>query len=166
METEVDSDIAVVTFSTPWGNYRPKRLVFGAKASQDLFDDMMYRIFGDIPRCLNQRDDILIGGTTMEEHNKTLEAVFQRAKDFGVTFNLDKCQFGEESPEFYGYLFTKDGLKPTLDKVKAVKESSRPESKEAVRSFLGMTGLPEEKDPNLTYFLQVLKSLEGLRERA
>ena len=112
-------------------------MVFGAKASQDLFDDMMYRIFGDIPRCLNQRDDILIGGTTMEEHNKTLEALFQRAKDFGVTFNLDKCQFGVESLEFYGYLFTKDGLKPTLDKVKAVKESSRPESKEAVRSFFG-----------------------------
>ena len=70
---------AVVTFSAQWGKYQPKRLVFGAKASQDLFDDMMYRIFGDIPRCLNQRDDILIGGTTMEEHNKTLEAVFQRA---------------------------------------------------------------------------------------
>ena len=48
---------------------------------------MMYRIFGDIPRCLNQRGDTLIGGTTMEEHNKTLEAVFQRDKDFGMTFN-------------------------------------------------------------------------------
>ena len=129
-----------MTFSTPWGNYRPKRLVFGAKAFQDLFDYMMYRIFGGKPRCLNQRDDILTGGTTMEEHNKTLEAVSQRAKDFGVTFNLDKCQFGVEFLEFYGYLFTKDGLKPTLNKVKMVKESSRPESKEAVRSFLGMTG--------------------------
>ena len=71
---------AVVTFSTQWENYWPKRLVFGAKASQDLVDDIMYRIFGDIPRCLNQRDDILIGGTTMEEHIKTPEAVFQRAK--------------------------------------------------------------------------------------
>ena len=75
----------VVTFSTPWGNYRPKQLVFGAKASQskkisidqeliqsdptscpqDLFDDMMYRIFGDTPMCLNQRDDILICGRTI-----------------------------------------------------------------------------------------------------
>ena len=32
---------AVATFATPWGNYRPKRLVFGAKASQDLFDEIM-----------------------------------------------------------------------------------------------------------------------------
>ncbi|XP_053380205.1 uncharacterized protein LOC128548778 [Mercenaria mercenaria] len=52
------------TFSTPWGNMRPKRLIFGEKSSQDLFDEAMYRIFGDIPNCLNQRDDILIGGKT------------------------------------------------------------------------------------------------------
>ena len=42
--------------------------------------------------------------------------------------------------EFYGYKFTKDGLKPTHEKVKAVKEAKAPESKEAVRSFLGMIG--------------------------
>ena len=54
---------SIATFSTPWGNFRPKRLVFGAKVSQELFDEAMSRIFGDIPRCLNQRDDILIGAS-------------------------------------------------------------------------------------------------------
>ena len=54
-----------------------------------------------------------------------------------MTFNLDKCQFGVKSLEFYGYLFTTNGLKPTLDKVKTIKECRRPENKEAVRSFLG-----------------------------
>ena len=44
----------VAKFSTPWGNLRPKHLIFGAKASQDLFDEMMYRIFGDIPNYMNQ----------------------------------------------------------------------------------------------------------------
>lgn len=66
---------AVATFATPWGNFRPKRLVFGAKASQDLFDETMQRIFGDIQRCLNQRDDLLIGARNWEEHNAILEAV-------------------------------------------------------------------------------------------
>ena len=123
---------AIVTFSTPWGNFRPKRLIFGAKASQDLFDDMMFRIFGDIPMCLNQRDDILIGGRNIAEHNATLQTVFQRAQDFGITFNLEKCQFGVEELEFYGYRFSKGGLKPSVDKFKAVKDSRRPETKEAV----------------------------------
>ena len=39
----------IATFSTPWGNYRPKRQVFGAKSSQDVFDEAMFRAFGDIP---------------------------------------------------------------------------------------------------------------------
>ena len=71
---------AVATFSTPWGNMRPKRLIFGADSYQDLFDEAMFRIFRDIPMCLNQRDDILIGGTTLEEHNETLETVLQRQR--------------------------------------------------------------------------------------
>ena len=32
----------VATFSTPWGNCRPKRLVFGATCSQDVFDEAMF----------------------------------------------------------------------------------------------------------------------------
>ena len=73
---------SIATFATPWGNFRPKRLVFGAKASQDLFDDATTRIFGDIPQCLNQRDDILIGARSWKEHNETLGSVFQRAEDY------------------------------------------------------------------------------------
>ena len=104
---------AIATLSTPWGNMRPKRLIFGAKSSQDLFDEAMYRIFGDISHCLNQRDDILIGDSTLAEHNQTLETVLKRERDFGITLNKEKCLFGVQELEFYGYRFTNEGLKPT-----------------------------------------------------
>ena len=131
---------AVATFSTPWGNMRPKRLVFGAKASQDMFDETIFKIFGDIPRCMNQRDGILIGGATQEEHDQTLRTVLQRATDFGITFTKEKCEVGKNHIEFYGYKFTDEGLKPTEEKVVAVRQSGRPTSKEEVKSFLGMMG--------------------------
>ena len=125
---------ALATFSTPWGNMRPKKLIFSAKSSQDLFDKVMYRIFGDIPHCLNQRDDILIGGTPIAKHNKTLETVLQRASDFGITFNKEKCLFGVQELEFYGYRFTNKGLKPTQGKVIAVKECKPLGSRDDVKS--------------------------------
>ena len=87
-----------------------------------IVEDFMYKF-------LNQRDDILLGGRNMEEHNKTLETVLQRVVDFGITFNPDKGQFRVEEIEFYGQKFTKDGLKPDPEKMRAVKESSPPESK-------------------------------------
>ena len=61
-------------------------------------------------------------------------------KDHGITFNREKCQFGRAEIEFFGHIFTKDGLKPSPDKVRAVKECGVPESKEAVHSFLGIAG--------------------------
>ena len=131
---------AAVTFSIPWGNYRPKQLIFRAKALQDLFDDMLFKIFGDIAVCLNQWDDILIRSRNNEAHNETLRTVLQRAEDYGVTFNLDKCQLGVEELEFSGYRFTKEGLKPALEKIKAVKDCESPETSEALKSFLSMIG--------------------------
>ena len=86
---------SIATFSTPWGNFRPKRLVFGAKASQDLFDKEINRVFGDIPRCVNQRDDILIGASNRKQHTDTLKTLFQRAEDYGITLNKPKCEFGQ-----------------------------------------------------------------------
>jgi hypothetical protein len=130
----------VATFSTPWGNYRPRRLVFGAKSSQDVFDEAMFRIFGDIPRCMIQRDDLLIGGRNEAEHNKTVEEVLRRAKDYNVTFNKEKCQFATEEIEFFGHRFTSHGLQADPNKVKAIQECTAPQSKDEVRSLLGMTG--------------------------
>ena len=149
----------IATFSTPWGNFRPKRLVFGAKASQDLFDEVMQRIFGDIPRCLNQRDDILLGGCTWEEHNQTLEMVLQRAEDYGVTLNQEKCEFGQEHLDFYGFKFSREGLKPTPDKVRAIKECTAPQSKAEVRSFLGMTGYLSKFIPRYASLTKPLREL-------
>ena len=150
---------AIATFSIPWGNMRPRRLVFGSKCSQDLFDEQMYRIFGDIPNCLNQKDDIIIGGENIEEHNNTLREVLKRAKDFGITLNREKCEFGVDELEFYGYKFTKDGLKPTHEKVKAVNEAKAPESKEAVRSFLGMIGYLSKFIPRYASLTAPLRNL-------
>ena len=149
----------VATFCTPWGNMRPKRLIFGVKASQDLFDETIFRIFGDIPNCLNQRDDILIGGRDMDQHNQILETVLRRALDYGITFNLGKCKFGVEELEFYGHQFTKDGLKPTPDKVREVKECKPPETKEAVRSFLGMIGYLSKFIPRYSTLTAPLREL-------
>ena len=131
----------VATFSTPWGNYRPKRLVFGAKSSQDLFHEVMYRVFGGIEQCKNQRDDIILGGgKSIEDHNRILQEVLQRAAKHNITFNREKCVFGRRETEFFGHLFTENGLKPDPSKTKAIMECGKPQSKEEVRSFLGMTG--------------------------
>ena len=95
----------------------------------------------------------------MDQHNQILETVLRRALDYGITFNLGKCKFGVEELEFYGHQFTKDGLKPTPDKVHAVKECKPPETKEAVRSFLGMIGYLSKFIPRYSTLTAPLREL-------
>lgn len=76
----------------------------------------------------------------MDEHNKAPKTVLQRAEDFWHYSKQRKCEFGVDKIEFYGYRFKKDGLKPIEEKIKAVKDSKGPETKKAVKSFLGMVG--------------------------
>ena len=90
----------VATLCTPWGNYRTQWQVFAVKSSQDVFDEAMFRIFGDIHHCLNQRDDILLGGRNQIEHSEVLKTVLKQARDHGIAFNREKCQFGGEQMSF------------------------------------------------------------------
>ena len=119
----------------------------------------MSRIFGDIPQCLHQRDDILIGARNWKEHNETLGSVFQRAEDYGITFNKPKWYFGQSQITFYGYRFDQEGLKPTPEKVQAIYECEPPRSKTEVRSFLGMTGYLSKFIPGYASLTKPLRDL-------
>ena len=128
----------LMTFATPWGNYRYRRLAFGGINSQDLFDAEMSKIISGIPRVLNNRDDIMVGGIIWEDHNKNLETLLQRLELHNITLRKEKCEFGRSEIEFHGHLLTKDGLKPSPNKVKAVQDCKPPKSKEELVSFVQM----------------------------
>ena len=70
----------------------------------------------------------------MTEHNKTC------TQWSSTEIQRFWHHFQHRKIDFYGYRFTKDGLKPTIEKVEAVRDSNCQETKEAVKSFLGMVG--------------------------
>ena len=133
-----DESRRIMTFSTPWGNYRYKCLAFGGLNSQDLFDAEIAKIISGIPRVLNNRDDIMIGGQNWEDHNKNLKMLLQRIEDHNLTLRREKCEFGKHTLNFHGHLFIADGLKRSPDKIKAVQACTPPKTKEELVSFLQM----------------------------
>ena len=118
----------IMTFSTPWGNYRYKRLAFGGLNSQDLFDVEIAKIISGIPRVLNNRDDIMVGGVDWKDHNANLRMLLQRIEDHNLTLRREKCEFGKTTFNFHGHLFTTNGLKPSADKIKEVQGRPRKNS--------------------------------------
>jgi len=125
----LDPESRKIMTSTPWGNYRYKRLAFGVVNSQDLFDTEISKVISGIPKVLNNCDDIMIGGRHWDEHNKSLAQLLQRLEDHKLTLRREKCEFGKASIDFHGHLFTQEGLKPSPTEIQAVQTCTPPESK-------------------------------------
>lgn len=126
------------TFSTPYGRFRFLRMPFGINTASEVFQQAMEMIFEGYP-CAIIVDDILIWGTTPEEHDANLRKILDRAREVGLKLNIKKCKFRTKSVNFVGHTFTEDGLKPDEEKTKAIRNMPKPDNQAALQRFLGMT---------------------------
>lgn len=104
-------------------------------------------------------DDILIGGKDLKECLKILEMVSERLAKYNVTVNLKKCQFLKEEIQYLGHVICKEGIKPNLKKVDAIKNAPTPLDLEQLRSYLGLINYYSKFIPNLSSELKVLYDL-------
>lgn len=126
------------TFATPYGRYRFLRLPFGINCAPELFHREMTNIF-KMEGVEVYIDDVLIWGSTKEEHDERLKEVMRRAKENGVKFNKDKCLFGVKEITFLGHIFSECGMRPDKNRVKAITDMSTPSDKKELERFLGVT---------------------------
>ena len=61
-----------------------------------------------------------------------------RLAEYGLSINVDKCEFGKSELTFLGHKISKDGIEPLAEKVDAIKNFSIPTSVKKLRTFLGM----------------------------
>lgn len=83
-------------------------------------------------------DDIFITGRTHQEHLQNLEEVLKRLKQAGLRLKLSKCQFVQPSVQYLGYKIDHEGLHPTEEKTRAIKEAPRPQNVSELRVYLGL----------------------------
>ena len=118
---------------------RYKRLNFGISSAAEIFQNVIRETLDGIDGAINISDDILAFGKTLQEHDQNLKAVFQRLREKGLTLNKRKCKFRKDKLEFFGYVFSKDGISPDPKKVADVVNLQTPSTASEVRSLLGMT---------------------------
>lgn len=149
----------VTTFSTHAGLFRYKRLNFGINSAAEVFQNTIRQVLGGIPNVLNVSDDILVYGTTKEDHDKALEATLERLSKGGLTLNPKKCSFFQKQLTFFGHVFSSAGVQPDPMKVSALQNAVPPTSANEVRSLLGMFNYCGRFLPNLANLTQPLRQL-------
>uniref|UniRef100_A0A915E576 RNA-directed DNA polymerase n=1 Tax=Ditylenchus dipsaci TaxID=166011 RepID=A0A915E576_9BILA len=123
LQIELDEEskkLAVI--NTHRGLFRYNRLPFGVKSAPGIFQQLMDTLLSGIPGAVAYLDDIIIVGSSIEEHNSALLAVFNRIRDAGLQVRLSKCEFFLPSVKYLGFIVDKDGRRPDPQKTAAIKD--------------------------------------------
>ena len=102
----------------------------------------------DISLDLNA-DDIIIVGSNYEERNKALEECLLRLETHTLISNMGKCKFLKQNLQFFGMIFSTEGVRPDPKKISAFVNTATPSTVSEVRSLISMANHSSQFIPNL-----------------
>ena len=141
------------------GLFQYNRLPFGISSAPAIFQRCMDSLLQGIPQVSVYLDDILITGSTMDEHLQNLETVLGQLHDAGLHLNRNKCTFMLPKIEYLGHIIDEQGRHPTKEKIQAIQEAPTPKNLTELRSFLGIINYYSKFLPNLSTQLNPLHRL-------
>ena len=152
-------DIHKTALISPCGLHEYLRMSFGLRNAPSTFQRFIGSIFQDLPFIFTFLDDSLIFSRNIEEHFKHLEIVFSRLNEVGLTMNLSKCIFVSEEVDFLGQTITKDGFKPTEERLQLIKNLPLPNNIAKLRKALGIFNFYRKFNPNAAAQMAPLNEL-------
>ena len=136
-----DKDKCKTAFVTPFGSFQFTVMPFGLSGAPASFQRLMDRLLqGCEDYAVAYIDDFAIFSSDWQDHLKQLQEVLMRIEKAGLTVKLSKSKFAKRSCEYLGYIVEGGVVKPILSKVEAISSFPKPDTKTAVRAFLGLAG--------------------------
>ena len=108
----VDNETSkLLTFSTPFGRYKFRRLPYGIHSASEIFQKAIAEIIEGFENTVNLQGDIIIYVSNQAEHDRIVNKVLNRIRESGLKLNKSKCVFSKPEITFLGHIISKDGLK-------------------------------------------------------
>ena len=160
-----DESSLATTMHTSYGRYRWLRLPFGVSSAPEEFQMRLNTALEGLDNIAIQADDLLVYGIgeTDEEaerdHDLALLALAERGIQKDIRFNLPKLKFKIPKAMYNGEIFTKHGMEPDPEKVKAIVEMPTPTDKAGLLRYIGMLTYLSPYCQNLSSVLKPLRTL-------
>ena len=148
----------LTTFSTSFSHFCFNRLPFGITSDPKYFQKHMSFILSSLEGVVCMVDDILVSGSTQEQHDQRLEKVLDKIQS-GVTFNTDKYVFSQPSVRFLGQVVDATGINPDPEKVRAVQAMKEPTNISELHRFRGMANQMAKFSPSMAEMTKPLRDL-------
>ena len=136
------------------------RLPFGLSVSQDVFQARMDNIIAKVGYgVIGIADDIIVHGRSIAEHDANLIKLMHVAQQEGLVFRREKCAIRQEKVEFFGLLWSRDGMQPDPKKCDEINNRPAPQNLQELQSFLGLVQYLSPFIPNLADKTKLLRQL-------
>ena len=157
--TEESSKLLMI--NTHKGRYRFKRMPFGAKMSQDVFQMKMDIIMEKCPGAgvISIHDDIVIYGTSNQDHDANLINLLNVAQLEGLVLNSKKLELKHPKVSFFRAEYSIDGMHPCPKKIQGITEMTPPIDKQQLASFIGMVTYMGNFVPHLSHHTEPLRAM-------
>lgn len=139
------------SFVTEFGQFEFTALPMGIRPAASLCSRIMKEILvGCDTFVTNFIDDVVVYSSNFDEHVTHLSCVMGKFSRAGVTLNVKKCMFAQNSVKFLGFIIGGGTIKPNPVKVSAIRNFPKPTTKKELRSFLGLLNFYRRFLPNLS----------------
>ena len=151
--------VPLTTFITPFGRYCFHRLPFGISSAPEHFQKRLTQMLSGLEGTVCHADDILVFGSSREQHDHRLSKVLDRLQKEGLTLNNEKCQFAVDRVKFLGHVVSAQGLEADPSKIKAITDMPTPTDVAGVRRYLGMVNYVGKFSPRIAELTQPIREL-------
>jgi transposase InsO family protein len=131
----------------------------GATCAAEIFQREMLNAFSDLDGVEIVVDDILVHAKDHAEHRRRLRSVLERARHLNLKLSHQKSRFGLHEVDYVGHRLTKDGLKPTDERIRDIKAAGRPTNFKELDTLLGMFAYVAKFIPRLSEINAPLRDL-------
>ena len=149
----------LTTMITPFGRFCWKRLPFGLKVSSEIFQKRLNEALCDFPNVFTVADDIVVIGSDESDHDKNLQALYERCNSKHIILNDQKSAVKQTSITFMGHKITSNGVEADPAKMSAIVNMPEPHDVASIRRFCGMTQYLYRFLPSLSEVLAPLHNL-------
>ena len=149
----------LTAFETPQGLFQFKTMPFGLVNSGATFCRLMRQVLANVPNVDSFVDDMWILTETWEAHMTSLRQVLDRLRSAKLTAKPSKCFIGYSSIECLGHNIVGQTVRPQEDKIQAIREATRPQTKRQMKSFLGLAGFYRRFIPSFSSIASPLTDL-------
>ena len=145
-----EESIPKTAFNTDEGHFEFKRMPFGLKNAPATFQRVMNHVLKEEinKRCLVYLDDIIIFGTSLQEHMENIKRIFLKLRKHNLKIQLDKSEFLMKEVAYLGHIISRDGIRPNPNKIDAVKNYPVPKTTKEIKTYLGLLGYYRKFIPN------------------